>query len=38
MFKINRNLGYEDTKIDYQTNINFTPKTVLLSVSIEKEK
>jgi hypothetical protein len=38
MFKENRNPGYEDTKLDYQTNMDFTPHTILLSVSIEKEK
>jgi hypothetical protein len=38
MFKTNRNPGYLDTKIIYQTNMSFTPKIVLLSVSIEKEK
>jgi hypothetical protein len=38
MFKGNRNPGYEDAKLDYQTNINLTPHTVQLSISIEKEK
>jgi hypothetical protein len=38
MFKTNRNPGYGETTLDYQTNMNFTPKTVLLSVNHEKEK
>jgi hypothetical protein len=38
MFKENRNPGYEDSKLDYQTNMNLTPHTVQLSISIEKEK
>jgi hypothetical protein len=38
MFKENRNPGYEDAELDYQTNMNFTPHTVQLSISIEKEK
>jgi hypothetical protein len=38
IFKENRSLGYVDTKIDYQTDMRFTSKSVLLSVSIEKEK
>jgi hypothetical protein len=38
IFKTNKTPGYEDTKLDYQTNMNFTQNSVLLSVSIEKEK
>jgi hypothetical protein len=38
LFKNNRNPGYEDTKLDHQTNLNLTPHTVLLSINIEKEK
>jgi hypothetical protein len=37
-FKRNRNPGYEDSKLYYQANMNFTPHTVLLSISFEKEK
>jgi hypothetical protein len=33
-----RGPGYEDPKLDYQINMDFTPHTVLLSLSIEKEK
>jgi hypothetical protein len=38
LFKDNRASSYEDARIDYQTDMNYTPKSVLLSVSIEKEK
>jgi hypothetical protein len=38
MFKSNRNPCYVDSKLDYQTNMNFTPHTVLLSGNIGKEK
>jgi hypothetical protein len=38
MFKRNRNPGYVDAKIDYQTSMDFTPHTVLLSGSIKKKK
>jgi hypothetical protein len=37
MFKTNRNPGYEDAKLDFQTDMNFSPKTVILSVSIEQK-
>jgi hypothetical protein len=38
MFKEYRGSGYEDLKLDYQTNMNFTLHNVLLSVTIEEEK
>jgi hypothetical protein len=38
MFKEYRGPGYEDAKLDYQINMNLTPHTVQLSISIEKEK
>jgi hypothetical protein len=38
MFKDNRVHGYEDAKLDYQTDMNLTPHTVQLSINIEKEK
>jgi hypothetical protein len=38
IFKTSKNPGYLDSKLDYQINMNFTPKAVLLSVTIEKEK
>jgi hypothetical protein len=37
IFKEYRCAGYEDAKLDYQTNMNFTHHTVLLSISIEKK-
>jgi hypothetical protein len=38
MMKDYRGPGYEDAKLDYQTNMNFTLHTVLLSINLEKEK
>jgi hypothetical protein len=38
MFKTNINLGYVNDNIDYQTDMKYTPKTVLLSLTGEKEK
>jgi hypothetical protein len=38
MFNENRNSGYEDLQLDLRTNLNFTPKTVLLSIGLEQEK
>jgi hypothetical protein len=38
MFKEYRGSGYEDPKLDYQTNMNFTPHTVPLSINLEQEK
>jgi hypothetical protein len=38
MFKVNINPGYVDDKIDYQTDMTYIYKSVLLLLSIEKEK
>jgi hypothetical protein len=38
LFKINRNLGYVDDKLDQQFNMKFTPKTVTSSLNFEKDK
>jgi hypothetical protein len=36
LFKTNRSPGYVDEKLDKQMNVNFSPKTVILSLNIEK--
>jgi hypothetical protein len=38
MLKTNINPGYVNEKIDFQTDIKYTVKFVLLSLSAEKEK
>jgi hypothetical protein len=36
LFNSNRNSGYVDERIDYKTDMKYTLKFVLLSISIEK--
>jgi hypothetical protein len=38
LFKTNKSSGYVDDKLDQQFNMKFTPKTVTLSLNIEKNK
>jgi hypothetical protein len=38
LFKVNRNPGCVDDKINCQTNMKYMSKYILLSLSIEKEK
>jgi hypothetical protein len=38
LFKTNKSFGYVDDKLDQQFNMKFTPKTVVLSLNIEKDK
>jgi hypothetical protein len=38
LFKTNKSPGYIDDKLDQQFNIKSTPKTVILSLNIEKDK